>query len=697
MMTRRILVVEDNPTQREHIRLLLEGAGYRVDVAHNGRKALEQVHAIPFDLILSDIGMPEMDGYALCQELKSDPQTKWLPFIFLAERQSALDITRGLAQGADNFIPRPFEDEYLLQRIRRIFEHLELRSQGYREMEVTLRVGDHEVVITPDKQQIIELLLATYEEICELNARLDAQARGLEVEVQARTQHLREAEAKYRLLVERLPAVTYLAALEAAGRMLYVSPQIEALLGFAVDEWLSDPELWARQLHPADQQRVMAEYAHSVAERTGFSTEYRMRAQDGREVWVRTEGTVILDESEQPRCMQGIMLDITERKRAEEELRQQREALYQAQQVSTMGQLLAGVSHELNNPLSMVLCHTELLRELVHEGPLAERVTKIYEPAQRCARIVKNFFTLARQHPPERHQVQLNNIIKEVMELLAYPLRVDGVEGRVDLAEELPALWADPYQLHQMVVHLVSNAHQALRTITGPRRLTVSTSYDAVQSRVLLAVADTGPGIPPELKGRIFEPFFTTKPPGQGTGLGLPLCQGIIEGHGGTIRVESTPGEGALFLVELPIAAAPADAAGVRPPDTLASPQGQAILIVDDEPGVSEVLAELLMIDGHQVDTVSNGAAALRRLEERSYDLILSDLRMPELDGPGLYRELERRHPALCQRLVFLTGDVMTPETQAFLAGTAVPAVRKPFSLDEVRRVARHMLQARTA
>jgi CheY-like chemotaxis protein len=328
---------------------------------------------------------------------------------------------------------------------------------------------------------------------------------------------------------------------------------------------------------------------------------------------------------------------------------------------------------------------------------VAERVAKIYEPAQRCVRIVKSFFTLARQHPPERHRVQLNDLIKEAMDLLAYSLRVDGVEQRVDLAEELPEIWADSHQLHQVVVNLVSNAQQVLRTVTGPRRLTVSTSYDPGQSRVLLAVADTGPGIPPELKERIFEPFFTTRLPGQGTGLGLSLCQGIVEGHGGAIRVESTPGQGALFLVELPLSTAPASVPPGRIPEMLTSTPGQAILIVDDEPGVAEVLAELLMIDGHQVDTVTNGAAALRRVAERPYDLILSDLRMPELDGPGLYRELERRQPALSQRMVFLTGDAMTPETQEFLAGTAVSTIRKPFSLDEVRRVVQHMLRADTA
>lgn len=694
MLARRILVVEDSLDQAEHIRRLLEAEGYQAEVANNGQKALERVHSTPFDLILSDVVMSDMDGYALCQALKSEPQTKWLPFVFLTERKAALDIIKGLAHGADNFIPKPFEDDYLVQRIRRIFEHLELRSQGYRDTEVTLQVDGREVVITPDRQQIVELLLATSEELHQVNARLDAYNKNLEAEVEIRTEQLRQAEVKYRMLVEQLPAVTYIAAANAAGQMHYVSPQIEPLLGFSPAEWLSRPELWAEQLHSADRQRALAEYAHSVANRTGFSTEYRLLRRDGREVWVRSEGTVILDEAGRPQWVQGIMIDVTERKRAEEELQRQREALLRAEKVTTMSQILAGVAHELNNPLAVITSYTELLREMTLGGPLGDRVEKLYRSVQRCARIVKNFFALARQHPTERQKVQINDIIRETLELLTYSLRVDDVEVRMDLEEQLPPLWADPHQLHQLVVNLVSNAHRALQEAPRARRLTVSTAYDPSQSRVVVAVADTGPGIPPELKTRVFEPFFTTKPAGQGTGLGLTLCQGIVEGHGGTIRLESSPGEGALFIIELPVSTAAVVAPEASASTTPESLQGRTILVVDDEPDVLEVLAEVLTLESYEVDTAANGIVALRKVEERTYDLILSDLRMPELDGPGFYHELERRHPALCRRMVFLTGDTLSPETQAFLAGAAVPTLSKPFSLADIRHITQQMLQA---
>jgi CheY-like chemotaxis protein/anti-sigma regulatory factor (Ser/Thr protein kinase) len=271
---------------------------------------------------------------------------------------------------------------------------------------------------------------------------------------------------------------------------------------------------------------------------------------------------------------------------------------------------------------------------------------------------------------------------------------VDNVEASFDLADDLPVLWADPHQLQQVVVNLLTNAHHAMRGTPLPRRITIATRFHSAQGRVSLKVADTGPGIPAEIQSRIFEPFFTTKPPGQGTGLGLSLCQGIVEGHGGIITVESEPGHGAVFLIELPVGVVPAEAAEARAGEDHPPIRGKAILVVDDEPEVAGVLADLLSADDHQVETVANGLLALAKLGERSYDLIVSDLRMPELDGPGLYREVERRHPGLGRRFIFLTGDTLGSKTREFLEQVRAPSLGKPFVLGEVQRVVQQVLRA---
>ncbi len=566
-MERTILVAEDSPTQAEQLRLLLEGEGYRVDLVANGREGLERVQAAPPDLIISDVVMPELDGYAFCRAVKSAGRTRRLPFVLLTERNTPTDVIHGLQVGADNFITKPFEDEYLLERVRRIFQNLELRRKGHLDVEITLTAGGQQVTINADKQQMIELLFSTLEELVRLNGRL------------------------------------------------------------------------------AESQRVIEEYARNL----------------------------------------------------EAKVRERSDQLLQTEKLATMGTLLAGVAHELNNPLSVVVGQTALLRQTVEGGPLAERGEKIAKAADRCARIVKNFLALARQRPPERQRVSVNQVVQEALELLAYPLRLAEVEVALHLAKDLPLLWADPHQLHQVVLNLVSNAHHTMRETPSPRRLTITTRSDPVRARAILEVADTGPGIAPEIQARIFEPFFTTKPPGQGTGLGLSLCQGLVEGHGGSIRVESQPGQGAVFLVELPVVAPPVAESSPPGAEALAPIRGMTILVVDDEPEIAGVLADMLAADGHQVETAANGVLALDKLRERGYDLILSDLRMPELDGPGFYRELEHRHPALRRRLIFVTGDVLNPETREFLERTSAPTVSKPFDLAEIRRVVQQALRGQGA
>ena len=371
-----------------------------------------------------------------------------------------------------------------------------------------------------------------------------------------------------------------------------------------------------------------------------------------------------------------------------------------SEKLATMGSLLAGVAHELNNPLAVLMGQTHLMREVVQDGALRARADQISAAAERCARIVRNFLALARQQPPERHRLVLNAVVREAVELLAYELRTDNVEVVLDLAEGLPILWGDAHQLHQVVVNLVANAHQAMRGSTV-RRIRLATRFDRERTRVRLEIADTGPGIPPDIQAKIFEPFFTTKPPGQGTGLGLSLCQGIVEEHGGTITVVSGAGVGAVFHIEFPLPAPappgpPTPAAGAPVSSALPPIGAKAILVVDDEVEIAGVLAEALERLGHHVEVASGGGRALELLTQRAYDLVISDTKMPGVDGVALYGEIARRFPVLRERVVFLTGDVLDPEKRAFIERTGAPFLTKPFDVQEVRRVV-HQVLARDA
>jgi CheY-like chemotaxis protein len=208
---------------------------------------------------------------------------------------------------------------------------------------------------------------------------------------------------------------------------------------------------------------------------------------------------------------------------------------------------------------------------------------------------------------------------------------------------------------------------------------------------VQIEVADNGPGIPADIVEHIFDPFFTTKPQGVGTGIGLSVCQGIVTAHGGEIRAASRPQGGALFTVSLSATAAEHKA---RPAEQAPAPIAGRVLVVDDELEIAQMVSEVLKRDHHQVAIASSGREALEHLAAHPTDLILSDLRMPDLDGPALYRELAAYAPDLARRMVFLTGDVLTPETTGFVAETKLPVIEKPIDPYDLRLKVRAYLGA---
>ncbi|MBI3002513.1 MAG: response regulator [candidate division NC10 bacterium] len=228
-MMRKILVVEDSPTQAERVRLLLEGEGFRVDLAANGRQGLERLKLERPDLIISDVMMPEMDGYAFCQEVKADPRTKRIPVVLLTQQNTPEDILRGLERGADNFITKPFEDDYLLARVKRIFENLELREQGHLEMEVTLRVANRDLTITADKQQIIELLFATFDDLCRVNQQLtESQSK-----VENRTRELQAANTRLQKAVHEVAEASQHKSAFLANMSHELRTPLNSIIGFS--------------------------------------------------------------------------------------------------------------------------------------------------------------------------------------------------------------------------------------------------------------------------------------------------------------------------------------------------------------------------------------------------------------------------------------------------------------------------------
>jgi two-component system NtrC family sensor kinase len=380
------------------------------------------------------------------------------------------------------------------------------------------------------------------------------------------------------------------------------------------------------------------------------------------------------------------------------ELKQLQSRLIQNEKLSALGELVAGVAHELNNPLTSIIGYSRLLQGHTVSLDSAADLDRITRQAQRAAEIVRNLLAFARQERPQRQYVDVNEWIMRTVALRAYELRVQNIRIETELASGLPRTMADPHQLQQVFLNLILNAEQAmLEAGVGTQILVRSQREDEA---IHVEVTDNGPGIPPALLNRIFDPFFTTKQEGKGTGLGLSICYGIVKEHGGRVWAASDGvyGKGAHFHVLLPVtmseiapSLAPADAAAADVGGVGAS-RRESLLLVDDEEDILTFASRALLDSGYQVDTAMDGVEALKRLQAAQYDLVLCDIKMPRMDGYQLWDELVKQFPQVTRRIMFVTGDVVGDETSRFLERTQAPCLQKPFEIDQLLTQVRQFL-----
>ncbi len=486
---------------------------------------------------------------------------------------------------------------------------------------------------------------------------------------------LRASEEQYHAMFNA--SIDGLALWNAAGEIVDTNPALWRMYGYSDDEYSALPA--GRYTGPC----YHPDFLKAVAAGESIHSEVSDLRKDGSALEVEVHG-IPMQYQGQPHVL-TIARDITEKKRSAEELTRQRESLYQREKLAALGSLLAGVSHELNNPLSVVVARAVLLEEQGNPATQAA-ATKIRTAAERCARIVRTFLAMARQQQPERGPVAINDVIAAALDITAYPVRTSSIEVELNLAKDIPLIHADADQLHQVLLNLIINAQQSLQDHPGPRRIRVTSRFDAAAELVRVTVADSGPGIPPHLRARIFEPYFTTKPTGIGLGVGLAVSLGIVEAHEGTLTVACPAQGGAEFAITLPVGAVDTSAVKLPPPSKAGASQ-RTVLVIDDEADIRETLAEILIAAQHRVVTVASGREGLQHMAVERYDAILTDIRMPDLDGRALYLEIERRWPGRGARVVFVTGDTLASGLRDFVSGSGRPVIEKPFLPSEVRRV----------
>lgn len=482
-----------------------------------------------------------------------------------------------------------------------------------------------------------------------------------------------KTEEMIRQILEACPVPIQMTNAET-GKVLFTSPETTAMFG-AVDSSYS--------YYPVPGSRE--KYMEKLREK-GWVNDYKVELSSGRgkNFWAAISSRLIEFRGEE--VIVSNTRDLTDELAIQDELERQRQSIFQNEKMSALGELLAGVAHELNNPLSVVVGHSLMLREEAVEPDMIRRIEKISGAAERCAKIVKTFLAMARQQPAKMEPTDINSVIATAIDVAGYGGQGSGIMIDCNLDKGLPDIVADADQLTQLIINLVINAEQAITKAGVGNRVLVSSRRNSAGTGVEVFVEDNGPGIPDGIRARIFEPFFTTKDVGDGTGIGLAFCHRIIRSHGGQIWLDQEHRQGTRFGMRLPVALE----AGIETLKTEVGPgtdDGARILVVDDEAEVGELAAEILRKDGFHVDLAQSGLEALKCLKRARYNVLLSDLNMPEMDGAALYEAIAHDFPDLLNRTGFITGDTMGRASQALLRKSERPYLEKPVSPSELRQL----------
>jgi PAS domain S-box-containing protein len=527
-------------------------------------------------------------------------------------------------------------------------------------------------------------------ELVEIRQRI-TEMETLETERKQVEKSLRESEEKYRKLYELCPIG--ITTINKKGVITACNAAVYREGGYTEDEIVGKHFSKIAPVRLNDIPKFVKILAHIIRGKVPQPFEVTYNRKDGTTGWTEINiapikiGGKILG-------AQVLQRDITERKQAEATEKQLQQELQIASRLATVGEMAAGIAHEINNPLTGVIGFAQLLMKKDIPDDVRGDVHIIYEGAHRVASITSNLLTFARQYKGKRESTDINDIIKTTLAMRAYEMESSNIKVTTELDPDLPRTIADAGQLQQVFLNIILNAETEMITAHGGGNLLVKT--ERIDDAIRVSIKDDGPGIARKNLEKIFDPFFTTRDVGKGAGLGLSVCHGIVTGHGGKIYAESKFGKGATFIVELPIVTKVKQLKLAEPAAELKRISGARILVVDDDTIVQQFLAEILSEEEHEVEIIENGDDALERLKSEDYDVILLDVKLPGVSGIEIYKHLQKKAKPLARRVIFITGDVMGKETMAFLSRTRAPYITKPFDTEQLKKEIRLILSEST-
>jgi PAS domain S-box-containing protein len=582
------------------------------------------------------------------------------------------------------------KEELLGRRVSEVFVDPDQRAILAREVNRQPEPRGHEItLLRKDGESIVCLNTATA--VRDTGGRV-VRYQGALADITERRgieKRLHQQQEFARRLVDSFPDLIFV--VDKQREYTFVSPKVQEVLGYDQNE--SVGMIFGERTHPEDRSPLLAVFDDLLSRKRSFaSIEIRVRHKEGEWRRLRCHFSPLFDEKGQ---IEGVVIsgrDITEVKRLEEQL-------IQAEKLAAMGQMLAGVAHELNNPLTAILGASELVRDRPGvDETTRKQLEMTHRQARRAARIVQNLLEFSRPASAQKKSVDLNAVIDRTLQLHEHSLRRNAIEVDFRPCQGLPSVVGDANQLIQVFLNLVSNAEQAIREVRPSGRIQIRLRQDG--DRVLTTVQDDGAGIKPEVLAKLFDPFFTTKRPGGGTGLGLSICLSIIREHGGDIDAETLPAGGAAFTVSLPASLQESPRQKLRDPDSSGAGEMRAptmdllkdrtIMVVDDEESIRSLLSEGLAAHGLRVECAANAEQALLLILSARYDAVLCDLKLsgsgPNSDGYNVAQRLRIAAGVHKPEVIYMSGDVVG-EGEGSSAMASMRCLQKPFRISDVLNI----------
>ena len=646
-------------------------------------------------MVISDIEMPGMSGYDLCRKIKAKQHWKSIPVVLLTARKDPMDIFRGLECGADNFYTKPYDPDRLVERIRSILNNRTLRSQGTPKIGAAITRFGETFTIGLEKEQILELLISTFEDIVHTNRDLEKSTNELnaaKVKIEEYAGLLegrvRSSEEMNRAIVESV--IDGIITINATGVIGLINPAIETIFGYSADELIGQNIRMLMPTPTRDAHDGFLRRYQETGKRTIIGTQREA-------IGIRKDGKVVpisiaIGEAklEEETIFVGVIHDLTVRKAVEAELRQ-------SQRLDAIGQLTGGIAHDFNNILMVIMANVEALAEENNIDPgRLKRLNRITSSTQRAADLTRQLLAFAGKQPLQPQPINLNDIVAVTGKMLGRALG-EHIEIDSILADELWLTNIDRAQLESLLVNLSINARDAMpgggRLLIETQNMTLDENYvrhnpeAAAGEYAMLAVSDTGEGIPADLLERVFEPFFTTKEVGKGTGLGLSMVYGFIKQSSGHIKIYSEVGHGTTMRIYLPRSHEVSIEA--EKTSNIVPRGAERILVVEDDNLVRESVVVQLRSLGYVVEEANSAAAGLERLaQDPAYDLLLTDVVMPgQMSGRAFAGEATKRHTGL--RVLFMSGYADNAIIRNGHLADSIRLLSKPFQKLDLARAVR--------